>query len=137
MQAVRSRPMEETWAVWNTALSYGIEPNQSLYEQLISRLTNGRNLEAALQQLAVMSEKGIPPSLNTMDALIHVACTNKQPRIALELAEAFNAASVRRISTQTWMRILVASSEMLFVRSFDAYKRNDSADTTLSSRQRA
>ena len=110
--------MEQTWAVWETALRYGIEPNQSLYERLIQRLTNGRNLEAALQQLAAMSEKGIPPSLKAMDALIHVACEKKQPRLALELAQAFDAASLRRISSQTWMRILVASSESFFVRGY-------------------
>lgn len=107
--------MADTWNIWDSMQEHHVEPDERLYERLIARLVNGQNLEVALQYLAEMGEKGISPTLRTVQGIIKLACYLHFPQLGMELAHAFNQTSVRQIDSQTWMVILIASSEALYV----------------------
>lgn len=107
--------MSETWEVWDLIRQYGFDSDDQLYELLIGRIVGGQNLERALQCLNEMGEKGVRTTLKTVQGLIQLTCQLHQPRLALELALAFEETSVRRVDTKTWMSILIASSEAFYV----------------------
>ena len=111
--------MEQVWMIWDTMLRHGIEPDERHYEYLVVRLTNGGNLEMALQYLNEQGQKGKPVSLRAIRSVIRMACRLCQPSIALELARAYESTSVRRLDPADWLDILSASSEAFYVSVYD------------------
>ncbi len=116
MQALRYTPIKETQAQIDLMHTYSIRPNETTYELLIDRLVHAGHLETAIQTLALMGNEGIAPTLNAAQAVIKLACDLHFPRLALDLAQAFESTSVRRIDPGIWACILVSSSESLYVR---------------------
>ncbi|PSS07199.1 hypothetical protein PHLCEN_2v3482 [Hermanssonia centrifuga] len=114
MQALRYTPIEETQAQIDLMHTYSIRPNETTYELLIDRLVHAGHLETAIQTLAHMGNEGIAPTLNAAQAVIKLACDLHFPRLALDLAQAFESTSVRRIDPGIWACILVSSSESLY-----------------------
>lgn len=95
---------------------FNITPNEITYEIIIFRYTESGNLELALQYLAEMGTRGLSPTLKTAGSIINTANRRGFPRLALDLADAFEQSSVRRLEGSVWMECLIASSDALFVR---------------------
>lgn len=114
---MRYQNLERNWQIWNLMTVHGIHPNEFTYEHLIMYLCRQDNLELALQMLSEMGDKGLLASLKLTQSLIALACDMKYPRLAIELAEAFELTSVRRLEGSVWMKCLIASAEALYVRS--------------------
>lgn len=109
--------MRETWRILDMMATYDISPNQTTYEIVILRLLESQNLELSLQYLAEMNKNGLTPSLKTVQGIIRTACALGYPRLALELADAFESTSVRRIENEVWLDCLGSAAEHLYVRS--------------------
>lgn len=107
--------MRETWRLLDLMGEYSISPNQTTYEIIILRLVESENLELALQFLAEMNKLELGPTLKTMQAIINLACDIGYPRLALELADAFESTSVRRLESEVWMNCLACAAEHLYV----------------------
>lgn len=114
-QTVRYEPIDEVWRVWNLMLAHGFQPSESIYESLILYLTRQGHFELALQKLSEMSDADLRPTLKVAQAIITTACDLGHPRLAVELAEAFERSSVRRLDGVIWVKCLIASSEALYV----------------------
>jgi pentatricopeptide repeat protein len=93
----------------------GIEHTEGTYELLIRRYLSDSNFEMAFKLLVEMEDRGLTPTLITAERVITLAAQRRMPRLALELAENFEASSVRRLSTHVWVSCLLSSSECLYV----------------------
>ena len=93
----------------------GIEHSEGSYTFLIRRYLDELNLEMAFKLLVEMEYRGLTPTLETAEGIITLAAQRRMPRLALELAENFEASSVRRLGTSAWVSCLLASSECLYV----------------------
>jgi pentatricopeptide repeat protein len=114
-QAVRLAPHDATWSVLRMMEEAGIEHTEGTYASLIQRYLADSNLEMAFKLLVEMEGRGLKPRLKTAEGVIILAAQRKMPRLALELAENFEASSVRRLSTHVWVSCLLSSSECLYV----------------------
>ncbi len=97
---------------------YGVSPNQTTYEIVILRLVDSENLELSLQFLAEMNKLELGPTLKTIQAIINLACDIGHPRLALELADAFESTSVRRLESEVWMNCLECAADHLYVSTY-------------------
>lgn len=95
---------------------YGVVPNTHTYYHIILRHAEARNLEMCLQCFAEMNARDVSPSLRTAQVVIELAASLGHPRLALDIAYAFEVASVRKLESQDWMHILDASTACHFVR---------------------
>ncbi|KZT66398.1 hypothetical protein DAEQUDRAFT_675174 [Daedalea quercina L-15889] len=98
----------------NMMPEYGIRPNEFTYEILVLRYTEMQQLELALQALHQLNADGLPPTLKTAQAVIKLAGFTGLPRLALDLADAFEETSVRRLEHDAWVDCLIASAETLW-----------------------
>jgi pentatricopeptide repeat protein len=97
-------------------LANDIRPNIVSYELLIERLTEDRNLEMAVFMLKDMESQELAPSAETAANIINLAATLGHPRLALDLAMAYEIDSVRPLSGEAWVRCLGSCAEFLYVR---------------------
>lgn len=93
----------------------GIEHTEGTYACLIQRYLNDSNLEMAFKLLVEMESRGLVPTLETAEGIISLAAQRRMPRLALELAENFEASSVRRLGSHVWVSCLLSASECLYV----------------------
>ena len=94
---------------------WSIKPNEMTYELIITRLSANGRLELGLQYLSQLGPAGLSPRLDTAAALITCAARLGYPRLALDLADAFERTSVRRLDNDVWVDILGSCAEALFV----------------------
>lgn len=114
LQAVRHAPHISTWSVLRMMEDAGIEHTEGTYALLIRRYLDDSNLEMAFKLLVEMEGRGLTPTLKTAEDVITLAAQKRMPRLALELAENFEAASVRRLGMHIWVSCLLSSSECLY-----------------------
>lgn len=114
LQAVRRAPHEATWSVLRTMEEAGMEHTEGTYALLIQRHLDDSNLEMAFKLLVEMEGRGLVPTLKTAESVITLAARRRLPRLALELAENFEASSVRRLGMDVWVSCLLSSSERLY-----------------------
>jgi pentatricopeptide repeat protein len=93
----------------------GINHTEGTYALLIQRYIDDENLEMAFKLLVEMEGRGLTPTLKTAEGMITLVAQRRMPRLALELAENFEASSVRRLDTHVWVSCLLSSSECLYV----------------------
>lgn len=93
----------------------GIVHTEGSYAFLIRRYLDDSNLEMAFKLLVEMEGRGLTPTLITAEEIITLAAQRRMPRLALELAENFEASSVRRLGMHIWASCLLSSSECLYV----------------------
>ena len=93
----------------------GIKHTEGTYALLIYRYLADSNLEMAFKLLVEMEGRGLKPRLRTAEGVIILAAQRRMPRLALELAENFEASSVRRLGMHVWVSCLLSSSECLYV----------------------
>ncbi|TFY66272.1 hypothetical protein EVG20_g4816 [Dentipellis fragilis] len=110
-------------------------PNATTYALVIRKCCLDAKLEMVLRLLVEMEEKGLSPKLETAQAIIALAAKLGQPRLAIDLAENFEASSVRRLENHVWVDCLTASTALLFT----AFTRcgKESSTTSKSRRTRA
>ena len=123
-QAVRPGPHIATWSVLRMMEDAGIEHTEGTYALLIQRYLDDLNLEMAFKLLVEMEGRGLTPTLKTAEDVIILAAQRRMPRLALELAENFEAASVRRLGTNVWVSCLLSSSECLYVGALPIHPRH-------------
>jgi len=115
IQAVRRAPHEVTWSVLRMMKDDGMEHTEGTYALLIQRHLDDSNLEMAFKLLVEMEGRRLTPPLRTAEGMIILAAQRRMPRLALELAENFEASSVRRLGMHVWVSCLLSSSECLYV----------------------
>ncbi|KAH9892476.1 hypothetical protein C8Q73DRAFT_649226 [Cubamyces lactineus] len=93
---------------------WSIQPNEITYEIIITRLARVQRLELALQYLAQLGRAGLSPTLTTASAIITTAADLGFPRLALDLALAFEETSVRRLDGEVWVDVLISCAEALY-----------------------
>jgi len=102
------------WEIIALMDKHGVDRDQRTYEHIILRYLEHSSIELALRYLAEMGERQLAPTLKTMEGIIYTACKLHLPRLALDLAEAFEDSSVRRLDTQVWMDCLIACATDLW-----------------------
>ncbi|OJT10263.1 Pentatricopeptide repeat-containing protein, mitochondrial [Trametes pubescens] len=108
---VEQHPLQE---LLKTMEEWSIPPNEITYEIIITRLAQADRLELALQFLAKMAPAGMAPTLNTASAIVTRAAALGFPRLALDLAIAFEETSVRRLDGEVWVDVLISCAEALY-----------------------
>lgn len=106
-----------------------IVPNSTTYNLIISYFLEGENLPVALRRLAEMSDNGLLPSMQVAQRLTETAAELGHARLAIDLADAYEESAVRRLDNQTWVKLLVASGEALYVRILSLHEKIDSVLT--------
>ncbi|KIJ68158.1 hypothetical protein HYDPIDRAFT_148513 [Hydnomerulius pinastri MD-312] len=114
MHACRWSQANTMWEIVDTMKEIGIEPNEHTYALIIKRMTTTESIELALQYFEEMSRRGLTPELTTAQDIVRLATDMNFPRLAVELAQNFEARSVRRIDGETWMSCLISSAEGLY-----------------------
>lgn len=95
-----------------------MDPDEQTFDILIKRHILSENFEHALQKLMEVDGRQLSPTLESAQSVIILACESGHPRLALDLAEAFDSSSVRRLDNVVWTKLLIASSQVLWVRGF-------------------
>ncbi|KAI0705061.1 hypothetical protein C8T65DRAFT_653096 [Cerioporus squamosus] len=93
---------------------WSIRPNETTYEILITRFAETDRLELSLQFLSKIAPAGLSPSLQTASAVVKCAADLGFPRLALDLADAFESTSIRRLEGEVWVDVLVSCAEQLY-----------------------
>ncbi|KAG2153753.1 uncharacterized protein EDB93DRAFT_1134621 [Suillus bovinus] len=113
-----SRRLHSTamWDILDKMDAENIPPNERTFQLMIQRHTTPerKNLEFALQCVYELGARGLILDLTIAQDVIGVAAGLGFPRLALDLAENFEATSVRRLSSETWMVCLASSAEALY-----------------------
>jgi pentatricopeptide repeat protein len=110
--------MQAVWDIFHQMVAREIAPNELTYEILIKRHCAASNLEHALQAMVDLDSRGLGATLGSTQAVISLACELEQPRLALDIADAFTSNSVRRLVSDDWLKILTACAKDLWVRLF-------------------
>jgi hypothetical protein len=118
LQAANYADMDAFWKVLDMMAARNLRPNEMTYEALIKRHCAATNLEHALQSMLDLQSKGMSITLGATQALIDLACRLGNSRLALDLAEMFNASTFRRLESTDWHKVLIACAEDLYVRFF-------------------
>ncbi|KAF9227372.1 hypothetical protein BS17DRAFT_764620 [Gyrodon lividus] len=114
MHACRWSPADTMWEIVGKMEGRGIQPNEQTYALIIKRATTTESIELALQYMHEMTCRGLIPELTTAQDVIRLAADMNFPKLAVEIAQNFEAHSVRRIDGETWMSCLISSAEMLY-----------------------
>ncbi|KAI0046074.1 hypothetical protein FA95DRAFT_1560509 [Auriscalpium vulgare] len=93
----------------------GLELQAQTYMLLIRRYKMDANLEMALKLLFEMEGRGIGPRIETAEDIVMLAVVKGHPRLAIDLAENYEATSVRRLDSHVWVKCLIAASETFYV----------------------
>lgn len=93
----------------------GIHSDSKTYALVLERPLQNENVEMIVQGMAEMLSLGITPELDTAQRAIIIATRYGLPKLALELAHAFEFDSVRRLDSQVWLSCLICSAENLYV----------------------
>ncbi|EJD02798.1 uncharacterized protein FOMMEDRAFT_86064 [Fomitiporia mediterranea MF3/22] len=93
---------------------HSVNPNTRTYDFLINYYLDSDNLEMALLKLAEMNDLGFSPSLKVAKNLSHTAGQYGHARLALELADAYEETTIRRLDSEAWVNILIHSAEQLY-----------------------
>lgn len=94
---------------------FNMKPDAVAYEIVITQLCKAENLELALQKLAEMSQLQMHPTIRITQNIVKSACRIGLCRLAVDVAEAFEDSSPRRLDGTTWMKCLMASADALYV----------------------
>lgn len=94
-----------------------IPPNAQTFSLIMERPLRAEHLEMVVQYMGEMVTRGIVPELQTAKAAIILATKLGHPRLAIEMANHFEEASVRRLDNEVWLNCLIASAEDLYVSS--------------------
>ena len=108
MKSVRGLASGESLKVIQEMKRHGIEPDGKTHDLLIQRYIDGDNIEVALRRLTEMEDAGFSPSLKTAEDLVSKLSEVGYPKLAFDLANAFERESVRRISSETWVTLLAS-----------------------------
>ncbi|KZT21359.1 hypothetical protein NEOLEDRAFT_1150690 [Neolentinus lepideus HHB14362 ss-1] len=92
----------------------GVAPNAETYEILIERYIAGNNLERCMEIYAQAESGQAPLNVTTVEKLIVLAAESGYPRLACQMAEHFEARSVRSLNVTTWVKCLISSSDQLY-----------------------
>ncbi|CCM05072.1 uncharacterized protein FIBRA_07278 [Fibroporia radiculosa] len=114
LQAMRYFETGQMWDLIDTMRQYGIEPNEQTYEYIIVRYAQADHIELALQCLAEMGQRRVSPTLKSASSIISTASRLGYARLALDLAEAFESASVRPLEGEVWTECLISCSDAFF-----------------------
>ncbi|KAL4073938.1 hypothetical protein J3A83DRAFT_4091558, partial [Scleroderma citrinum] len=114
LHALRWSPLEATWETLNRMAEQGIPPNEQTYALIVKRITATESIELALQFMHEMAKRGFTPDLTATQDVIKLAADLHLPRLAIDLAQNFEAHSVRRIDGETWVACLISSAELLY-----------------------
>jgi len=112
--ASRPQEIDTIWTILDTMNQYHLEPDALTYQHLITRFSDADNLELAVQYLAQMNDQGLSPTYATASAIIGCACRLDFPRLAIDLANAYESTAVRRLDGEVWMRCLIACAGGLY-----------------------
>ncbi|TFK87666.1 hypothetical protein K466DRAFT_599273 [Polyporus arcularius HHB13444] len=93
---------------------WSIRPNETTYEIIITRFAQNNRLETALQFLSKIAPSGLSTTLQTASAVVRCAADLGFPRLALDLADAFESTSVRRLESEVWVDVLVSCAEQFY-----------------------
>lgn len=94
----------------------GIELGATSYQIMVEHYAREDNLAMCLQLLSDMQSAGTLPNLATVEILLDLASRFNLPRLALDIAHNYEANSSRALEGRAWLRVLIASSDALFVR---------------------
>ena len=95
--------------------SEGLEYSSNIYGLVIQYYTEGNNIETALRWLSEMTEKGLVPPYTIMGNLLTKLAQRGHARLSVDLAEAYEHTSLRKIDGPVWVTMLVACAEVMFV----------------------
>ncbi|RPD57625.1 hypothetical protein L226DRAFT_503590 [Lentinus tigrinus ALCF2SS1-7] len=114
MQALGSSEVPALLSYIKLMEEWSIRPNETTYEIIITRLVENQRLENALQYLSKLAPAGLSPTLRTAAAVVQCAADLGFPRLALDLADAFESTSIRRLESEVWVDVLVSCAEQLY-----------------------
>lgn len=103
------------WEILELMDKHDVPWDQKTYEHIVLYYAQHGPMELLLRYLAEMGQKQISPTLKTMEVTIGKACKLHLPQLALDLAEAFEDSSVRRLDVQVWVDVLAACATNLWV----------------------
>lgn len=89
--------------------------NSASYDAIIDYYIEGDNLDMGLHKLAEMNDRGMNPNLPTAQRVILKAAEQGYPRLAMDLATAYENSSLRRIDSETWVNLLAACADNYYV----------------------
>ncbi|KAJ7096379.1 hypothetical protein C8R44DRAFT_717856 [Mycena epipterygia] len=92
----------------------GVAPNATTYTLLIDRFVADENLEAAIQHLYAMKAHNLLPEVAAAQAVIILAANRGYPRLAVDLAMAFEEDTVRKVEDSVWVACLHSSATELY-----------------------
>ncbi|KAI6157784.1 hypothetical protein BKA82DRAFT_4061395 [Pisolithus tinctorius] len=114
LHASRWSPLEATWETLEKMVDRGVPPNEQTYALIIKRITTTEGVELALQFMHEMAKRGFTSDLTATQDVIKLAAHLNFPRLAIDIAQNFEAHSVRRIDSEAWISCLVSSAELFY-----------------------
>ncbi|KAI0339814.1 hypothetical protein BDW22DRAFT_1335411 [Trametopsis cervina] len=114
LHAMRLSKVDYTYKILDLMAAEGFSMDESTYELVIQRFIRQENLELSLQWLAEMSSYDIPPTLNTIQSVVQLACKRSHAKLAIDIAVNFESTTPRILDAETWYYCLMASADALY-----------------------
>lgn len=93
----------------------GVKADEHLYAYIVRYYALGGNFEMALQSLATMNSEGFTLPVKVAQYVIECALDIDSPKLALDIAIALDHASVHELPTDSWVHVLAACAQGLYV----------------------
>ncbi|THH15657.1 hypothetical protein EW146_g4850 [Bondarzewia mesenterica] len=114
IQSMQHCDHELVWDAFKQLQEVGLEPNSVTYMWMIRRYTVVKNLEMALLLLVEMEGRGLSPRIETAEDIILLATRSGTSRLAIDLAQNYEASSVRRLGTNVWVKCLLTATRYFY-----------------------
>lgn len=114
-QSKRYLETDHMWYILSQMQDLKIPPNAQTLTLILEKPLMVGNLEEAVQFLGEMNLSGVVPELRPVQAIITLAAEFGHSRLALEIANMFEEASVRRLDNEVWVQCLISAAENLYV----------------------
>ncbi|KAJ7084329.1 hypothetical protein B0H15DRAFT_911071 [Mycena belliarum] len=92
----------------------GVAPNATTYTLLLTRFAEDGNLEVALHYLHAMRAQKLHPEVAAVQAVIILAANQGHPKLAVDLAVAFESETIRKVEDSVWLACLHSSAAVLY-----------------------
>lgn len=115
LQAHKQKPSVHIWDILAKMEEMDVEPNAAINTYVLRFFAKDGCVEFALGLFQEAKAKNLLADFGAASLIVRTLALSGHPKLAIELAEAFEEETLRRLETSVWMSCLTASAEDLWV----------------------
>ena len=115
LYAYRRKPSNYLWPLLDKMEKMNVEPSAAVYAYVLNFFSKEASFELALKLLREAKHKNLVADLPATSTIVELLANNGHSRLAMDVAEAFERDTVRRLEPSVWIACLRAAANDLWV----------------------